>query len=118
MNMVYIYQLKEPFPLINRRASTMADYLICRECGAKMVKATRFERHIGQMIFGVAGFILGALLFFGRLSLGDMGGLRDSLDWPVEQVLGVFLMLGSVGMGLQRSKIWRCTKCRHTNKRS
>lgn len=96
----------------------MADYLICRNCGAKMVKATHYERHAGQLIFGLIGFIIGVLLFLGRLNLGDPGGLREPFPWPLERILGVLLMLGSLGLGLQRSKIWRCTKCRHICKRS
>ena len=91
--------------------------MICQRCGAKMIKAFRFDRHIELLVIGVAGLIGGAMLFSGALDPAIVREYSIVLGLPLGKILGILLVLFSLGLGLKGRRYWRCTKCRYEFKR-
>ena len=95
----------------------MPTRMICQHCGGKMVKAFRVDRHVELLVVGVAGLIGGAMLFSGSWDPAIVREYGIALGVPLREILGVLLVIASLGLGLQGRRFWRCTKCRYEFKR-
>lgn len=74
----------------------MADEVKCQQCGSPMQKTTRANKSLGLQLLGVVLFFLGVVLLFVP---------------PLGTLLGVVLMIGSLGLGYSKKKIWKCSNC-------
>lgn len=74
----------------------MADEISCKQCGNPMHRTVRGEHSWAVQLLAVALFIFGFALLF---------------VVPIGTIIGIFLMLASLGMGYKRRKVWACRKC-------
>ena len=68
----------------------------CKQCGSTMHRTVRGEHSCAVQLLAVAIFIFGAVLLFA---------------FPIGTIIGIFLMLASLGMGYKRRKVWACGQC-------
>jgi uncharacterized protein YqhQ len=74
----------------------MIEQVKCQQCGSQMEKTTKADKRFALQILGVALFLFGIALLF---------------VFPIGTILGVALMIGSLGLGYSKKKIWKCSSC-------
>lgn len=74
----------------------MNDPVSCKQCGEAMHRTTRSEHNVALQLLAVVVFIVGVVLLF---------------VVPIGTIIGIFLMLASLGMGYKRRKVWACDHC-------
>lgn len=70
--------------------------ITCKQCGNGMRRTVRGEHSCAVQLLAVAVFFFGVALLF---------------VFPIGTIIGIFLMLASLGMGYKRRKVWLCDKC-------
>lgn len=74
----------------------MTEAINCKQCGCAMRKEVRGEHSCAVQLLAVAVFIIGLVLLF---------------VVPIGTIIGIVLMLASLGMGYKRRKVWACRNC-------
>jgi len=74
----------------------MAEEIKCQQCGSPMIKTKKAEKSLGLQLLGVLLFLIGVGLLF---------------LFPIGTIFGVILMIGSLGLGYSKKKVWKCTNC-------
>ncbi len=74
----------------------MAGEVKCQQCGSQMKKTTKADKSLGLQLLGVILFLFGIGLLF---------------LFPIGTFFGVVLMIGSLGLGYSKKKVWRCPNC-------
>lgn len=74
----------------------MTQEISCKQCGSAMRREVRGEHSCAVQLLAVAVFIIGLVLLFLP---------------PIGTIIGILLMLGSLGMGYKRRKVWACKNC-------
>ncbi len=83
-----------------------AGQMTCKHCGGSMRKNTRSFGNFVGIIGALLLFVLGVFIFFAFM-LTIIGA-----------IIGLLLILMSLGMGGKRQKIWKCTNCGYYFKRA
>ena len=74
----------------------MGQEVSCKQCGTQMKKTTKTESSCAVQLFALVLFIIGFCLLF---------------IFPIGTIIGILVMLGSMGLGYKKYKIWKCPSC-------
>ena len=76
--------------------------LDCQQCGGVMKKAAFSSGNFTGIIFALIVFFLGVWLLV---------TIPTGIDSTFRMVIGVLLIIVSLGMGGKRRKVWKCKNC-------
>ena len=70
--------------------------LDCKQCGGVMKKTVVSSGNFTGIILALIVFIIGVMLL---------------VIFPIGAIIGVLLLILSLGMGGKRRKVWKCKRC-------